>query len=65
MSAYVAQDEALIPTPVFHVLIQLDMPVPPLQETRGSLQIDGVRRSLLADGMTRLLAVLLRESGFW
>ncbi|MBM7061858.1 HlyD family efflux transporter periplasmic adaptor subunit [Pseudomonas sp. UL073] len=60
-----AKSEALIPTnAVFHVLVQLDAPTPALRETRGRLQIDGARRSLLADGATQLLAVLLRESGF-
>lgn len=57
--------EALTPTtPVFHVLVQLEEAPPSLRETRGNLKIDGAHRSLLGDGMTRLLAVLLRESGF-
>ncbi|MNP15424.1 hypothetical protein D3C76_1077800 [compost metagenome] len=59
------EGEELIPNPpVFHVLIQLDQPPESLHETRGRLQIDGARRSLLAEGLTRLAAVALRESGF-
>ncbi|WP_166367310.1 HlyD family efflux transporter periplasmic adaptor subunit [Pseudomonas akapageensis] len=60
-----AQETALVPTaPVFQVLVQLDAPLPSLRETRGHLKIEGKRRSLLADGATHVLAVLLRESGF-
>lgn len=44
--------------------VQLDAPPPALRETRGHLKIDGAQRSLLGEGMTHLLAVLLRESGF-
>ncbi|MBO3273857.1 HlyD family efflux transporter periplasmic adaptor subunit [Pseudomonas schmalbachii] len=59
------EGEELIPNPpVFHVLIQLDQPPESLHETRGRLQIDGARLSLLAEGLTRLAAVALRESGF-
>ncbi|MDM0110604.1 HlyD family efflux transporter periplasmic adaptor subunit [Variovorax sp. J22R133] len=59
------QGEALVPTPaLFHVLVQLDAAPPGEQETRGHLQIDGARRSLLVEGGTQLLAVLRRESGF-
>ncbi|MDM0019372.1 HlyD family efflux transporter periplasmic adaptor subunit [Variovorax saccharolyticus] len=57
--------EALVPTPaLFHVLVQLDAPPPALRETRGHLQIEAARRSLLGEGLTRVFAVLLRESGF-
>jgi putative peptide zinc metalloprotease protein len=38
--------------------------LPSLRETRGHLKIEGERRSLLADGATHLMAVLMRESGF-
>lgn len=59
------QEEALVPTPaLFHVLVQLDEAPPAQQETRGQLQIDGVRSSLLAKGAINVLAVLRRESGF-
>ncbi|MBS0455058.1 MAG: HlyD family efflux transporter periplasmic adaptor subunit [Proteobacteria bacterium] len=59
------QEEALVPTPsLFHVLVQLDGPPPARQETRGQLQIDGARSSLLVKGVTNALAVLRRESGF-
>ena len=57
--------EALTPTPaLFHVLIQLDGAPPAHQHTRGQVQIEGERRSVLVEGMTRLVAVLRRESGF-
>ncbi|KAF0813332.1 hypothetical protein IGB42_02261 [Andreprevotia sp. IGB-42] len=60
-----AERDVLIPNPaVFHVLIQLDTAPPALRETRGQLQIDGDRRSLLGEAGTYLLAALLRESGF-
>ena len=60
-----AQGEALVPNPaLFHVLVKLDAAPPNLHETRGHLQIDGARRSWLGEGVTRLLAVALRESGF-
>jgi putative peptide zinc metalloprotease protein len=49
---------------LFQVLIQLDEPLPSLRETRGHLKIEGERRSLLGDGATHVLAVLMRESGF-
>ncbi|MGC1329120.1 HlyD family efflux transporter periplasmic adaptor subunit, partial [Pseudomonas sp.] len=49
---------------LFQVRIQLDEPLPSWRETRGHLKIEGEQRSLLADGATHLLAVLMRESGF-
>lgn len=59
------QHDALVPNPpVFHVLIQLDAAPPGVWETRGQLQIQGQRRSLLAEGGAHLLAALMRESGF-
>lgn len=58
-------EHSLIPSSaLFQVLIQLDEPLPTLRETRGHLKIEGERRSLLADGATHVLAVLMRESGF-
>lgn len=60
-----SRGKELVPTPpLFHVLIQLDQAPPALRETRGRLQIDGERRSLLGEGLTHVAAVLLRESGF-
>ncbi|RKR37642.1 HlyD family efflux transporter periplasmic adaptor subunit [Paraburkholderia sp. BL17N1] len=60
-----SERDALIPNPaVFHVLVQLDTAPPGLWETRGQLQIDGVRLSLLLDTGTHLIAALIRESGF-
>ncbi len=61
----VSQGKELVPTPpLFHVLVQLEAAPHTLRETRGHLQIDGNRRSLLAEGLTHVAAVLLRESGF-
>ncbi|SAL77804.1 multidrug resistance protein MdtN [Caballeronia arvi] len=57
--------DALTPNPaLFHVLVQLDGPPPGLWETRGQLQIDGARRSLLIEGGTHLIGALIRQSGF-
>jgi putative peptide zinc metalloprotease protein len=57
--------DVLVPNPaLFHVLVQLDAPPPGLWETRGQLQIDGVRRSLLFEGGTHLIGALIRQSGF-
>lgn len=59
------EDEGLAPSEaLFQVLIQLDTPPPSLRETLGQVQIEGSRRSLLGEGLTYSLAVLLRESGF-
>ncbi|MCO7515155.1 HlyD family efflux transporter periplasmic adaptor subunit [Pseudomonas guariconensis] len=61
----VGQGDALVPAaPLFHLLVQLDAPPPTLHETRGHLQIEGQRRSLLANGLMHLAAVFMRESGF-
>jgi putative peptide zinc metalloprotease protein len=60
-----AERDSLIPSPpIFHVLVQLDGAPPALWETRGQLQIEGNRRSLLVEGATHLAAALVRESGF-
>ncbi|MFM0339572.1 HlyD family efflux transporter periplasmic adaptor subunit [Paraburkholderia fungorum] len=60
-----ADRDSLIPNPpMFHVVVQLDGAPPGLWETRGQLQIDGNRRSLLVEGATHLIAALVRESGF-
>ncbi|HCH52954.1 MAG TPA: peptidase M50 [Aeromonas sp.] len=59
------QGEELQPAhPLFLVRIRLDEAPATLRETRGTLVLEGSRRSLLAEGSTWLLAVLLRESGF-
>jgi putative peptide zinc metalloprotease protein len=56
---------ALVPNPaLFHVLVGLDAPPANLWETRGQLQIDGARRSLLIEGGTHVLGALIRQSGF-
>ena len=57
-------DQLVPSSPLFHVLVQLDEAPPNLHETRGHLQIEGQRRSLLADGLMHLAAVFMRESGF-
>ncbi|GAA6132647.1 HlyD family efflux transporter periplasmic adaptor subunit [Halopseudomonas sabulinigri] len=49
---------------LFHVLIQLEQAPPTGQESLGDVQIEGTRRSLLAEGLTYMAAVFLRESGF-
>ncbi|SAK79564.1 multidrug resistance protein MdtN [Caballeronia hypogeia] len=56
---------ALVPNPaLFHVLVGLDAPPVNMWETRGQLQIDGARRSLLVEGGTHVLGALIRQSGF-
>ncbi|MDE3738774.1 HlyD family efflux transporter periplasmic adaptor subunit [Pseudomonas resinovorans] len=60
-----SQGQELVPNPpLFHVLVQLASAPPTLRETRGHLQIEGGRRSLLVEGLTHVAAVALRESGF-
>jgi putative peptide zinc metalloprotease protein len=60
-----ADHDTLTPNPpMFHVLVQLDGAPSGLWETRGQLQIDGNRRSLLIEGLEHLYAALIRESGF-
>jgi Multidrug resistance efflux pump len=59
------EGERLVPTvPVFHVVVTLDAAPPTVREWRGRVWIDGRRTSLLGEGMTRLAAAFLRESGF-
>jgi putative peptide zinc metalloprotease protein len=59
------EGERLVPTvPVFHVVIALDKAPPTVREWRGRVRIDGRRTSLLAEGVTRVAAAFLRESGF-
>ncbi|MEN0106490.1 MAG: HlyD family efflux transporter periplasmic adaptor subunit [Pseudomonas sp.] len=58
-------NEALVPTAsLFRVVVQLQAAPPSLHETLGQVQIDGEKRSVLAEGATHMAAVLLRESGF-
>ncbi|MGY3855947.1 HlyD family efflux transporter periplasmic adaptor subunit [Aeromonas intestinalis] len=60
-----AQGEDLQPIhPLFLVQVRLDQAPANLRETRGKLVLEGEKRSLLGEGLTQLLAVLLRESGF-
>lgn len=60
-----AKSQELIPTPaLFHVLVQLEQAPPHLAQTRGRLQIEAARRSLLGEGLIHLAAIALRESGF-
>ena len=49
---------------LFQVLIALDEPLASVRETRGKLQIEGERRSVLGELGKWLLGVGLRESGF-
>ncbi len=49
---------------LFHVLIQLEQAPASARESLGDVQIEGTRRSLLAEGLTYMAAVFLRESGF-
>ncbi|BBH45645.1 HlyD family efflux transporter periplasmic adaptor subunit [Pseudomonas sp. KU43P] len=49
---------------LFQVLIALDDPLASVRETRGKLQIEGERRSVLGELGKWLLGVGLRESGF-
>lgn len=59
------QDNGVAPTSaLFQVLVQLEAAPEGNRETRGHLKISGERRSLLAQGATQLMAVLMRESGF-
>jgi putative peptide zinc metalloprotease protein len=61
----VSQEHPLVPSSaLFQVLVQLDEPLASLRETRGHLKIEGEQRSLLFDGATHVMAVLMRESGF-
>jgi putative peptide zinc metalloprotease protein len=58
-------NDKLVPTvPVFHVVVALEGAPPTDREWRGRLQIEGERRSLLSEGVTRVAAAFLRESGF-
>ncbi|MFI7838858.1 HlyD family efflux transporter periplasmic adaptor subunit [Pseudomonas asiatica] len=57
--------QSLVPNhALFQLLVALDEPLPSVRETRGKLQIEGERRSILGDVGTWLLGVGLRESGF-
>lgn len=49
---------------LFQMLVALDEPLPSVRETRGKLQIEGERRSVLGELGKWLLGVGLRESGF-
>ncbi|UPG95558.1 HlyD family efflux transporter periplasmic adaptor subunit [Luteibacter aegosomatissinici] len=59
------ENDKLVPTvPVFHVVVALERAPPGTREWRGRLRIEGERRSLLGEGVTRVAAAFLRESGF-
>jgi putative peptide zinc metalloprotease protein len=60
-----ADRDTLTPNPpVFPVPVQPDTAPPARWETRGQLQIDGERRSLLIEVGTHRIAAVVRESGF-
>lgn len=48
----------------YRVRLALAEPIAMQQEMKGTIQIEGQRRSLLWAGFTRLLSILIRESGF-
>jgi putative peptide zinc metalloprotease protein len=56
--------DALPVEALYRVRLLLDEPLPALRETRGSAVIEGTRQSLAWEGVKRVLAVLIRESGF-
>ncbi len=59
------KSQELLPVePRFRIRIELDALPESFRETRGDVQIEGVRRSLLAEWLRDWLAVLIRESGF-
>lgn len=59
------QEKMLVPTPaLFHIVVRLDHAPPATRESRGHVQIDGARRSLLGQALTWLASIFLRESGF-
>lgn len=63
----VQQQEGLEGVPMqahYRVRLRLSEPLDSLHELRGTLHIQGERRSLLWQGVTKLLTVLIRESGF-
>lgn len=63
--AVVAQSQELVPVdPQYRVRIELESAPESLRETRGEVLIEGGRRSLLAESIRDLLAILIRESGF-
>ncbi|MFJ4064467.1 site-2 protease family protein [Pseudomonas sp. NPDC089996] len=58
-------NEPLVPSnALFQVLVALDEPLATVRETRGKLQIEGEKRSVLGELGKWLLGVGLRESGF-
>lgn len=58
------QDEGTPLDAVYRVRLQLAEALPVQHETRGTVQIEGERRSLLWDGTRWLIGILIRESGF-
>ena len=49
---------------IYRVRLELAEPLPECRETRGHTTIEGNRYSLLWDGIKRIVAVIIRESGF-
>lgn len=58
-------EQAPIPAEtLYRVRLQLEQPPFGLQESRGTVHIQGERQSPLVSGLKNLVAVLIRESGF-
>lgn len=63
--AVVESEEHNKPTEaLYRVRLRLAEPLPVLQEQRGRVYIEGVRRSMLIEASRNLMALLIRESGF-
>ncbi|MCV2216907.1 site-2 protease family protein [Thauera sp. Sel9] len=58
------QQEGVPVDALYRVRLALAEPLPGLRETRGTVSMEGERRSLLWHGLQQLTAVLVRESGF-
>lgn len=58
------QDEGTPLDAMYRVRLQLAQPMPLSHEVRGTVHIEGERRSLLWDGTRWLIGILIRESGF-
>ena len=56
--------QALPVETLYRVRLALSQPLPDLHETRGHVIIEGTRHSLAWDGVKRVAAVVIRESGF-
>lgn len=58
------QDEGAPLDAMYRVRLQLAHPLEATHEIRGTVHIEGERRSMLWDGARWLIGVLIRESGF-